>query len=98
MTLKKMDFAERNHQKRHKRLVILIEHAGLVATASVCMLLASGKIVGAMQQSAKDLAITPELLSAKWFAEDRVGAPAAPISGRKNYIEFFGGTSSALTI
>jgi hypothetical protein len=47
MTSNKMDRAVRNHQKRHKRLAIFIERAGIVATASVSMLLAWGNMVGA---------------------------------------------------
>jgi len=78
--------------------MIFIGHAGLVATASVCMPLAWGKMVGAQQQPAKDLAITPKLSAAKWFAQDRVGDPAAPISNHQNHIKSFGGTSTALTI
>ena len=98
MISNKMDRAVRNHRKCHKRLVTFIGHAGLVATASVCMPLAWGQMVGAQQQPAKDLAITPELFAAKWFAQDRVGAPEAPISSHQNHLKSFGGTSTTLTI
>jgi len=62
------------------------------------MPLAWGQMVGAQQQPAKELAITPKLSAAKWFAEDRVGAPAAPISSHQNHLKSFGGTSTTLTI
>jgi hypothetical protein len=94
----KMNRAERNHQKWHKRLVIFIGHAGLVATASVCVPLTWGQMVGAQQQPAKELAITPKLSAAKWFAQDRVGAPAAPISNQQNHVKSFGGMATTLTI
>jgi len=93
-----MDRAVRNHQKRHKHLVIFIGHAGLVATASVCVPLTWGQMVGAQQQPAKELAITPKLSAAKWFAEDGVGAPATPIFSHQNHIRSFGGLSIAPTI
>jgi hypothetical protein len=64
MLSNKMNRAVRNHRKCHKRLVSFIGHAGLVATASVCMPLAWGQMVGAQQQPAKDLSITPKLLAA----------------------------------
>jgi WD40 repeat protein len=93
-----MDRAERNHQKWHKRLVIFIGHAGLVATASVCMPLAWGKMVGVQQRPAKDFAISPKLSAVKLFAEDGVGAPVASISNHQNHLKSFGGTSTTLAI
>jgi hypothetical protein len=98
MASNKIDRAVRDRQKRHKRLAIFIERAGIVATASVSMLLAWGNMVGDQQQLAKDLAITPKFVGAKWLAEDRAGAPAAPIFSHKGDIKSFDGTSSALTI
>ena len=98
MISSKLDRALRNHQKFHKRFVIFIGHGGLMATASVCMPLAWGQMVGDQQQPAKGLAITPKLAAAKLFAEDGVGAPAAPSSNRKNHLKSFGGTSTALLI
>jgi WD40 repeat protein len=84
MASNKIDRAVRYRQKRHKRLAIFIERAGIVATASVSMLLAWGNMVGDQQQLAKDLAITPKFVGAKWLAEDRAGAPAAPIFSHKD--------------
>jgi WD40 repeat protein len=98
MLSSKMDRAERNHQKWHKRLVIFIGHAGLVATASVYMPLAWGQMVGGPQQPAKDLAMPLKLSAAKWFAQDGVGAPTALISSNQNHFKSFGGPSTALTI
>jgi hypothetical protein len=93
-----MDRSVRHHQKRHMSLVIFIGHAGLVTTPSVCMPLAWGQMVRAQQQPVKDIAMTPKLSAAKWFAEDRVGAPVASISNHRNHIKSFGGTSTTLTI
>ena len=93
-----MDRAVRYHQRWHKCLVIFIGHAGLVTTASMCMSLAWGQMVGAQQQPVKVMAMTPKLSAAKWFAEDRVGAPVASISNHRNHIKSFGGTSTTLTI
>ena len=94
----KMDRAKRHYQKLHKRLVIFIGRAGLVATASVCMPLAWGQMVGGQQQPAKDLAMPLKLSAAKWFAQDGVGAPTVLISSNQNHIKSFGGTSTTLTI
>ena len=93
-----MDRAVRNHQQWHKRLVIFVGHVGLVAIGSVCMPLAWGQMVGAQQKPAIDLGITPMLSAAKWFAQDQVGAPAAPISYHQNHIKSFGGMATTLTI
>jgi len=93
-----MDRAVRHHQKRHMSLVIFIGHAGLVTTPSVCMPLAWSQMVGAQQEPVKDIAMTPKLSAAKWFAQDRVGAPVASISNHQNHLKSFGGTSTTLAI